>query len=70
MNMKLFEDQTENVGERSGRHDRDISGWSCDGVFCDNWTDLNTVLFPPYQGPVCEEHQQNQRRGSTAPVVW
>ena len=25
MNMKLFEDQTENVGERSGGHDRDIS---------------------------------------------
>ena len=70
MNMKLFEAQTENVGERSGGHDRDISCRSCDGVLCDNWTDLIALLFPPYQGSVCEEHQQNQRRGSTAPVVW
>ena len=69
MNMKLFEDQTENVGERSGRHDRDISGWSCDGVFCDNWTDLNFLLFPSHQGSVCEEHQPNQRGGFTVPVV-
>ena len=70
MNMKSFEDQTENVGERSGGHDRDIPGRSGDGVLCDNWTNLTVVLFPPHQGSLCEEHQQDQRRGSTAPVVW
>ena len=69
MNMKLLEDQSENVGEGSGRHDRDISCRSCDGVLCPDWTDLIVLLFPSYQGSLCEEHKPNQGRGFTVPVV-
>ena len=60
MNMKLFEDQVENVGEGSGRHDRDISCWSSDGVLCPDWTDSVVLLFPSHQGSLCEEHKPNQ----------
>ena len=69
MNMKLFENYTENVGERGGRQDRSISCRSGAGVLSSDRTYFTAVLLPAYQGSLCEKQQPNKGRSFTITYI-
>ena len=53
MNMKLFENYTENVGKRDGGQDRGVPCRGSSSVFCNNRTHIAAVLFSAHQGFMC-----------------